>query len=154
MGLFDWIGKKKDDVKEEGKRLVGAEEIKKNASFMYSMGKILFNPKEATKNAKRETFLEAKKRLNINENDILQVYKNNVISFYISLLFGLICLFLIFFNAFNLNILGFATSLSIFLICLTQCFKFSFRSFQIRHQKLCSVSDWAKRPGDWFPTIS
>lgn len=153
MGLFDWAKKKGSNVKEAGKKILATEEIKKNASFIASMAKILFNPKETLKNAKQETFLEAKKRLNINEVDLIRVYKNNVWSFYLSLFFALICLFVTLINVFSLNILGLLSGLSILMLCLVQCLKFSFRAFQIRHQKLCPISDWIKRPGEWFPTV-
>ncbi len=153
MGLFDWAKKKGSNAKEESKKLLGTEEIKKNASFIASMAKVLFNPKETTKNAKQETFMEAKKRLNINEADLIKVYKNHVWSFYLSLLFALFCLFVLLINVFSFNFVGIFSSLAILLVCLSQCFKFSFRAFQIRHQKLCPVSDWTKRPAEWFPTI-
>lgn len=153
MGLFDWAKKKGSSAAEEGKKYLAVEEIKKNASFIQSMAKILFNPKETIKNSKKETFLEAKKRLNLSEVDLIRVYKNNVWSFYISLIFGFICLFLLLTNIFKFNFIGFFTSLSVLLLCLVQCFKFSFRAFQIRHQKLCPVGDWTKRPSEWFPTI-
>ncbi len=153
MGLFDWTKKKGEDLAKEGKKYIAAEEIKKNASYISDMAKILFNPKESLKHAKKETFLDAQKRLNISQSDLIKVYKNNVYSFYISVFFSIVCLFLVFLNILNFNILGLTSSFSILLICLVQCFKFSFRAFQIRHQKLCPVSDWTKRPGEWFPTI-
>ncbi len=153
MGLFDWAKKKGSDVKDEGKKYLAVEEIKKNASFISSMAKVLFSPKETLKNAKQETFLEARKRLNVNEVELIRIYKNNALSFYISLIFGFICLFFLLINIFNFNFIGLFSSLSILVLCLVQCFKFSFRAFQIRHQKLCPVSDWTKRPGEWFPTI-
>jgi hypothetical protein len=153
MGLFDWTKKKGESVAQEGKKYIAADEIKKNASYISQMAKILFNPKETTKNAKQETFLDAQKRLNVSQTDLIKVYKNNVYSFYISIVFSFICLFLVFFNLLNFSILGLISSFSILLLCLVQCFKFSFRAFQIRHQKLCPVSDWTKRPGEWFPTI-
>lgn len=153
MGLFDWAKKKGSTVKDEGKKILATDEIKKNASFIGSMAKVLFSPKETLKNAKQETFLEAKQRLQLNDVDLIKVYKNNVWSFYLSLFFALVCLFVTLINVFNFNLLGLFSGLSILILCLVQCFKFSFRAFQIRHQKLCPVGDWTKRPSEWFPTI-
>lgn len=154
MGLFDWTKKKATDTVETGKKFVGTEEIKNNAVFIKDMATKLLNPKESLKGAKKETFIDAKNRLHINELDIIRVYKNNAYSFYISLIFAFVCIYVIAHNSFiSFSFMGMLSGFSILLVCLAQCFRFSFRAFQIRHQKLCSPSDWLKRPSEWLPTF-
>ncbi len=153
MGLFDWGKKKAGSVKDTGKKVIGTDDIKNNAVFIKDMATKLLNPKEAIKNARKETFLEAQKRLNITDIDIIKNYKNNVYSFYISLAFGLVCVGLLVSNLVNFNFMGILTSSSILAVCLAHSFKFSFRAFQLKHQKLCSVKDWASRSSEWFPSI-
>ncbi len=153
MGIFDWTKKKSASVKETGKKVIGTEDIKNNAVFIGDMAKKLLNPKEVLKDAKQETFLEAKKRLQINEIDLIKNYTNYSRAFYASVLGCMVCLFVLTTNIVNFNILGVAASLSILAVCLANAFKFSFRAFQIKHQKLCPVKDWLDRPGEWFPKI-
>lgn len=153
MGIFDWTKKKASDAKETGKKVIAAEEIKENAVFIGEMAKKLLNPKEVLKDAKQETFLEAKKRLSISEIDLIKNYTNYSRAFYASLIGGMVCLFVLSMNLVNFNIMGIAASLSILAVCAANAFKFSFRAFQIKHQKLCPVKDWLDRPGEWFPKI-
>lgn len=154
MGLFNWSKKKVSESVDYGKKMVGTEEIKNNASFIKEMASNLFSPRKILDNAKKETFDVAKNRLKVNDSDVISIYKNITYSFYISLFCALICLYIIGTNIFGaFSFMGIVSGFSIFLVCLAQCFRFSFRAFQIRHQKLCPVSDWVKRPEEWLPTF-
>ena len=51
------------------------------------------------------------------------------------------------------NIMGGIATLSILCICLANSFRFSFRAFQIKHQKLCTVKEWFDRGNEWFPSF-
>jgi hypothetical protein len=77
-----------------------------------------------------------------------------VYGFYTSLFFTLMCFSGILYNLFiQKSILSALTMSAILSLCLANCFKFSFRAFQIRHQKLCSAKEWWDRAGEWFPKL-
>lgn len=154
MGLFNWTKKKTGNIKELGKKVVGTEEIKESSNYIAKMANILLNPKNAVKNSKRETFLQAKERLKVSDLEIITNYKNMVYGFYISFLFALVCFIGILYNLFiQKSIFSALSMLAILALCLANSFKFSFRAFQIKHQKLCEVKNWWERSGEWFPKL-
>ena len=149
--MFVWIKKKGLNSVDYGKKVIATDEIKKNASDIKDMASILLKP---TKSTKTETFTDAKKRLNINDIELIKIYKNYVYSFYVSLGFGFICFALLMKYLFmDNNIMGGIATLSILCICLANSFRFSFRAFQIKHQKLCTVKEWFDRGNEWFPSF-
>jgi hypothetical protein len=153
MGLLDWTKKQGKSGLDYTKKMVGTEDIKQNAKYIQKMAQSL-DPRNIGKNSKKETFLEAKSRLNISEIDIIKNYKNQVYSLYISCLFSVLCFIYILYNLFVLkSILGAFSCLAVLLICLANSFRFSFRAFQIKHQKLCSAKEWWDRSSEWFPKI-
>jgi hypothetical protein len=153
MGIFNWSKKKGTDAVDYGKKIVGADDIKESFSYIKQMAQII-NPKNAIKNAKKETFLQAKERLKVTDLEIIANYRNMVYGFYISFFFALICFLGIIYNLFiQKSIFSALSMLAVLSICLANCFKFSFRSFQIKHQKLCAVKDWWERAGEWFPKL-
>jgi len=152
MGIFNWAKKKGENAKDFGEKIVGAEDIKGSYSDISKMAKILLSPKDAIENARKETFLQAKERLKVNDIQIKLNYKNMVYGFYISFAFSIFCFFSMLYNLFiHKSILSSLTMLAIFAMCLANSFKYSFRAFQIKHQKLCSVNEWWERAGEWFP---
>ncbi len=154
MGLFDWTKKTAKNNVDYGKKIVGTEQIKESFSLIGGMGKKIFSPKDAIKNAKKETFNEAKSRLKVTEADIIQNYRNMVYGFYVSFFFAILCFAGTIYNLFiQKNILGALSTLAILAVCLANSFRFSLRSFQIKHQKLCSAKDWWARENEWFPEL-
>ena len=150
--MFGWLKKSGIKSAHYSKKVIAAEEIKKNALDIKDMASILLNPH--AQDSKKESFNDAKKRLNINDLELIQVYKNYVYSFYVSLGFGLICFALLMKYLFmDNNIMGGIATLSILCICLANSFRFSFRAFQIKHQKLCTVKEWFDRGNEWFPSF-
>lgn len=149
--MFGWIKKKGLNSVDYSKKIIAADEIKKNATDIKDMASILLKP---TKNTRNETFNDAKKRLNVNDMELFQVYKNYFYSFYISFAFSIICFALLMKYLFmDNNIMGGIATLSILCICLANSFRFSFRAFQIKHQKLCTVKEWFDRGNEWFPSL-
>lgn len=135
--------------------IIGWNSIKDGASYMIETGAYLFNPKKAIANARNETFEEAVKRHGVTDEDLKKNYNNFVITFYVSALFALVCLGLAFNYLFNeQSIMGGLSSLSIMSVCLANCFKYSFRAFQIKHRSLCSVKDFTPRVKEWFPRFA
>lgn len=150
--MFEWIKKKGTTSVDYGKKILSTDEIKKNATDIKDMASVLLQ--HNLKNTKTETFNDAKKRLNVNDVELIKVYKNYVYSFYISLAFGIICFTLLMKYLFiDNNIMGGIATLSILCICLANSFRFSFRAFQIKHQKLCTVKEWFDRGNEWFPSF-
>lgn len=154
MGISDWAKRKGSDAKEYAKKIVGTEDIKKSSEDIKKMAKVILSPKKAIENSKKETFIQAKERLKVSDTDISNNYKNMVYGFYISFAFGVLCFIGILHSLFvRANILSALSMLAILGICLANSFKFSFRAFQIKHQKLCSVKEWWDRAGEWFPKL-
>jgi hypothetical protein len=154
MGLFNWAKTKTNNAKDVGKKVIGVKEIQASSGYIANMANVLLNPKNATKNAKKETFLQAKERLKVTDLEIITNYKNMVYGFYISLFFAVICFSGMIYNLFiQKSIFSALTTLAILGVCLANCFKFSFRAFQIKHQKLCAVNDWWNRAAEWFPKL-
>lgn len=153
MGLFNWTKKKGSDAKDYAKKVVGTEDIKKNSAYIAEMAKII-NPANIGKDSKKETFVDAKKRLNVTDLDIIKNYKNMAYGFYVSIFFVIVCFIgTIYYLFVGQKILPALNMLVVLAISLANAFRFSFRSFQIKHQKLCSVKEWWNRAGEWFPKL-
>lgn len=152
--MINWIkslGKRTTDYTA---KVVNVEEIKSNASFLKEAGTTLLLPGKTIKNARVETFDEAVRRQGLNDGHLTQVHFNYSASFYVSAFFGAVCIAL-FANALVAGSVMYSLStLAIFLVCLANAFRFSFRTFQIRHKRLCSVSEWFARKNEWFPPLN
>jgi hypothetical protein len=154
MGIFDWAKRKGAENANYAKKIVGTEDVKATSKEIMKMAKIVLNPKHAIENSKKETFLQAKERLKVTDAQIAQNYKNMVYSFYIAFGFSMLCFMGVLYSLFiKTSILSAFSMLAIFLMCLANSFKFSFRAFQIKHQKLVSVKEWWNRAGEWFPKL-
>ena len=152
--MFEKIKKSGRNSFEWGKKILNKDDIEQSFNEIKDMYDTVLSPKKQIKNAKQETFTDARRRLNINDLDLLKTYKNYVYCFYLSILFVFICLGLLFYYLFfKQAIIPSIAMLSFVLFSLSNAFRFSFRTFQIRHQKLCSVKDWWDRSEEWFPIL-
>jgi hypothetical protein len=156
--MFNWLKKgiknTSEKIVDNGKKLFGSETIVETSIEIKNMAKKTLSPKEAIKNAKKETFIEAIKRQKITDLELLQIYKNYVTIFYISIGFAIFLFIFLIYKLFIKNeILDSISVLVFFIFCLVNAFKYSFRSFQIKHQKLCAVKEWWDRPNEWFPSL-
>jgi RsiW-degrading membrane proteinase PrsW (M82 family) len=150
--MFGWVKKGSQSVVESGKELIGTESLIESGREVKNAAKQILSPSEKIKNAKKETFKEAMLRQGISEIDLAQIYKNYCQIVYISIIMGLFLLGFVFYSLFVKHQIISAISGLVFLgFCLANSFKFSFRSFQIKHQKLCSVKEWYDRPNEWIP---
>ena len=134
--MFGWLknGTKNISagVSDSGKKLLGTEEIISTSKDIQSMAKNILSPKDAIKNARKETFKEAMNRQEVSDFELMQIYRNYTISCYISLVFSVIMFCFIIYNLFFKSDIFLSASLLVFLFfCLVNAFKFSFRSFQI-----------------------
>lgn len=151
MGIFNWVSKKREDAKVTGKKIVNYDEIKKMNVDIKDMAANVLSPKNVIKNAKQENFQSAKKRLNVTDLDLIKNYNNFVYVLYIFLLFCVISIISMFYFLLSAQIMSALISISILSFFIANSFKFSFRAFQIKHQKLCSVKEWFDRKEEWFP---
>lgn len=152
--MFKWTKNKVKEVSEFGSEVINLKQIKETSGDIAKMAKDTLDPR-AKKSNQTETFEHARTRLNLKLNDINQVYYNYSISFYVVLSASVICfLYLIYALFIEKQIMSAFSALAILAFLLANCFQFSFRAFQIKHQKLCSVRDWWNRGNDWFPSIT
>ncbi|MCW5156329.1 hypothetical protein [Burkholderia cenocepacia] len=142
--LPQWLTPKGDGFKQVGQTWKDIGAIAVNT----------LSPKETIRNSRQETFQEAMTRLGLTEIDLIQNYRSNAFIFYISLFFTATCFLGATYYLFvKHNLLPALAMLSIMLLCLANSFKYSFRAFQIKHRKLCSVKEWWIRENEWFPKI-
>jgi len=152
--MFGWVKKKSKDGANFSKKVLGVEEIEESVKNIKDMAGSVLSPKKQIQNAKKESFVDARQRLRITDEDLLRNYKNYAYCFYASLFFAILCFVFVIYNLFiRQQFVSSMATLAIFLLCLANCFKFSFRTFQIKHQKLSSVKDWWERANEWFPKI-
>ena len=150
--MFGWLKKGSKSVVDNGKQLIGTESLIETGKEVKSAAKIILSPKEKIKNARKETFKEAMLRQGINEIDLAQIYKNYSQIVYISIVMFIFLLGFVFYSLFfKQQIITSISGLVFCAFCLVNAFKYSFRSFQIKHQKLCSVKEWYDRPNEWIP---
>lgn len=150
--MFGWLKKGSQSVVESGKQLLGTESLVETGKEVKSAARAILSPAEKIKNAKKETFKEAMLRQGINEIDLTQIYKNYSQIFYISMFMFVLLLGFVFYSLFfKGQIMSAISGLVFCAFCLVNAFKYSFRSFQIKHQKLCSVKEWYDRPNEWIP---
>ena len=117
--MFGWLknGTKNISagVSDSGKKLLGTEEIISTSKDIQSMAKNILSPKDAIKNARKETFKEAMNRQEVSDFELMQIYRNYTISCYISLVFSVIMFCFIIYNLFFKSNIFLSASLLVFL---------------------------------------
>ena len=150
--MFGWVKKGSQSVVDSGKQLLRTESLIESGKEVKEAAKNILSPAEKLKNARKETFKEAILRQGINEIDLAQIYKNYSQIVYITIFMFLLLLWFVFYSLFfKKQIMSAISGLVFCCFCLVNAFKYSFRSFQIKHQKLCSVKEWYDRPNEWIP---
>jgi len=146
MGFFSWIASRPKRLKDYGKKVIVADEIKKNADYIVDMASSL-----NVKSDRHETFQNAYSRLGLTEERLKETYKYYMDRFNMFIAFlGLGFVMAIYF-LFTGSPLSSLATLSFMLICLAQMFNASFRMAQIRKRELFSVLYWLKRKDEWWP---
>jgi len=154
MSLGDWLRQKGKKSAENVKSNFNYSEVKQTSGEIKDMATAVLSPKEQIKKSKKETFQEAKIRLGVSDLDLVQNYRNYAYICYASLFFACICfIFSLYYLFFTHALFNAVTIIAVMVFCLANSFKFSFRAFQIKHQKLCSVKEWWDRAGEWFPKL-
>ena len=146
MGFFNWIGSRPKRLADYGKKVLGTEEIKKNADYIVDMASSL-----NVKSDRHETFENAYARLGLTEDRLKETYKYYMDRFNMFIaFFGLGLVMTGYFLISGAPLSSLAT-LAFMLICLAQMFNASFRMLQIRKRELLSVMEWLKRKEEWWP---
>lgn len=144
MGLFSWIASRPKAVADYGKKVVGTEEIKKNADFIVDMAT------SVSKKTKRfETFESAYSRLGLTEDQLMQTYNYYSLRFNIFVFFSGIALVALGYAVYEFS-WGFFAILGFLSICLAQLFSASFRMYQIRRRELVPAIEWLREPKEWW----
>ncbi|MFM8454670.1 MAG: hypothetical protein ACKOAD_06940 [Gammaproteobacteria bacterium] len=116
------------------------EDIKKHGQEVYQAGRELLKTQQAQRN---ESFEEALMRLEISEqqlNDMLMVFRNFFIFYF---LFSLALFSYGMWLAFNANMPGFFMSLASCFLSASFAFRYHFWLFQLKQRKLgCNLKDW------------
>ena len=143
-----------NNVKKDFQANINYAEIKDTTDNIKDMASHVFSPKEQIKNAKVENFENAVAIRGVSDYELISLYKNYSVIFYISIASMVVCLLFIVITAFKgFSILTFLSLLSIMIVCGANAFKFSFRAFQIKHRKLCSIQNYLSKK-DFFPTLN
>lgn len=115
--------------------------------------KLVFIKESLTKKreSRIETFEQAQTRLNVSNTDIKAVEKNYIILAWLMTFFGVVCfgqaVYQLFFGASLMK--GFASAVFLFYFSV-MTFHYSFRVFQIRKRKLCSLREFLDS-GEFIP---
>lgn len=148
---------KPDEVKvvkekfEYSKKFLGTEHLDKSHNEIKNMASVYLSPNKEIKSARVENFKQAMERNGTTPKQLENIYKNYLISFYIAISAFSFLIIFAFYQAWVGN--GFISALaclSIALLSLANAFKFSFRCFQIKYQKLCSIKDYLNNK-EFFP---
>lgn len=149
--------KKPDEVKvvkekfEYSKKFLGTEHIEKSHSEIKNMASVYLSPNKEIKNARVENFKQALERNGTTPKQLENIYKNYLLSFYIAICaFSFLIIFAFYQIMAGNGIISALACLSIALLSLANAFKFSFRCFQIKYQKLCSIKDYLNNK-EFFP---
>ncbi len=105
----------------------------------------------AKKEVREETFEQAKARLGVSDSDIKAVQKNYSIIAWMFVFFGMVCFVQAIYFLFFAHSITKALPGSVFTVFFSLvAFKYSFRVFQIKNKKLCSVKEFLYS-GEFLP---
>lgn len=149
--IGQWFSARGTAAADKAKKFVAYETTKKFATDTKEIAVTVLSPKKAVAQARHEKFSDAMKRLNVTEADLKANYRNFAWLCWISLGFSLFLLVVAVAAIAHSELFQGAACLSIAAFCLSNAFKFSFRAFQIKHQKLCAVKNWYHNKGEWLP---
>ena len=153
--MFNRTKKTARKISDTGKQLLSWDTIVKSSRDIKEMSKQVLSPTQQIENAKVEKFEDAVQRLKLSDIDILKVYRNYVICFYLSVLFFISGMAGLFYAIYAQGeVIHILVIFSILFFIFTNIFKFSFRSYQIRYRKLYPVSKWWKESQFWFPPLN
>lgn len=111
----------------------------------------LLHPEIEIENSVTETFLEAKKRLNVTDDDLRLNYVNFAWITLMSLTASVICFVFLLIGIMKSNLPQILVTSAMMLYFLASSFKYSFRAMQIKKQKLISASEWWRNMNEWTP---
>ena len=139
------------------KYISGWDAIKKNHQ---TLTPLIDNIKESVAVAKgnvkvnKETFEQAKSRLNVSEDEIEKVRNNYVLITWIFWFFTIVSFGTVIYSLFgHHSVLGSLVPLVLSAYGATAILRYSFRAYQIKVRKLCSLKEFIN-VGEFFPKIN
>ena len=119
------------------------DRMKSFTSYLGNGFKKFFVPQEPVA---RESFEEARKRLNLSDTDLVARQRGLLRLSLIMAVFAVLLLFYGIYQHINVHFLSASLSLVVMLIALVLAFRYHFWYFQIKERKLgCSVREWFKQ---------
>lgn len=152
-GFFKSKGKENKEKErfDYSKKFLGTSQIVENHNEIKKMASNLLSANQTIQNAKTENFKQAMERMGTHTSQLPIIHKNYLISFYISIVaFAFTLLFGLHLGVSGNGILPMLSCFSIAGLCFANAFRFSFRCFQIKYRKLCSIQDFLKNK-EFFP---
>lgn len=119
------------------------DRIRSSALFLLNSIKFYFVP---DKGEMKETFEEAKKRLNLSDADLLERQNGFLMVCRVMLVWAVLFFIYAMYLFYYMSIIGGVLSLVVMFIALTFAFRYHFWSFQIKERQLgCTIHQWFKR---------
>lgn len=161
--MFGWVKDGATSLVKTTKKIIGTEQISKNNNYIIETGKILLNQESKSRvikgGNKEQSFDDFLKSNHISRDQLHNINKNNVISFYIFLvgfIFCVVSMVLSFFvhdNSFDV-ITQFLPSLSIGILCFVLSLKCAYVCYQIRQEKIVEFKSFLTKGINIFPSIN
>lgn len=147
-----WGSSKINKTKEGAKKITNLKEINKNKDSIMEMIDDNLNPYNQ-KVARNETFENAYKRLDLDEDTLEKVYYSHCLRFYLALIIGCVTVILAIKYVIGGDYWALLPTIACLSLVFAQCVNASFRSYQIIKRELMSFNSWVESKV-YFPTIN
>lgn len=148
--MFKWVGKSARWGVREVATLVSYRRIKDNADEIREHAETVLNPLKQ-REGREETFQNAYRRLDLDEETLQRVYFTHRLRFYIGLVFMMGALGLMVVALLSPHWWVGLPALAAAAVCLSQMFSSSLRAYQINHRELVGVDVWWNASKEWWP---
>lgn len=153
---MSYLEKKKVEVKEKTKKIIGYEGIVGGWGFIRSMihGMLVIVKNSSQKQeVKSETFNVFCLRSHLNEEKLKVLYKNLILQFYLIFVIFLFSIVMLGVNIYNGNWIVSISFFAFFSLCLAMLFKISFRAYQLRLREFVPIKQWLENKKAWLPAF-
>lgn len=145
-----FLGRRLESMKEGGKKMINAEEVKDNWNWI-ERGINWFKPKKLDLSKESVDFETAMRKGGIkSDEDLLGIYKGLRLKFLLSTCLLCIGSFISIGGLFYGNVKPFIGFIGFAALCLSSMFQASFIGYQIRTKSSKSIHDWRKNQDEWF----
>lgn len=139
-----------DSSVDATKKVVGYEDAKQLFNVIKDMAAVSLNPFRKIE-SRNETFEQAMIRFKCTESDIAEAFKMCKVNFYVNAALASLLIVYCFYMLFAVQAVFPALgALAITFMNFALMFKYSFRAYQIKHRKLCPISEYLKNSNEWI----